>query len=141
MFDEIVENEIDFIITNLKILSIVKNNEKLCIRKGHLQIDPAYSSRCIKRWLYNDSRDNVIHFITSILKKINAVINKISQTSESEWIILRIITDLEKIEIGLANLKITYNDDHVTVVVIDNLVIKFKDLTQKCKKLINLNIY
>jgi hypothetical protein len=140
MIDEIFENDIDFLITNLKIISIVKINEKMCIRKGHLQIDPDYNSRCIKRWLFNDSRDAVINFISSIIKQINAVIIKVSHFDQTEinWIILRIITDLEKIEIGLGNLKITYNNDQVTIAMIDNLIIKFGELNKKCKKIIYL---
>ena len=54
-----IEENIDNIITNLKIISMVQVNEKLSIHKGHLQIDKIFFQSII-RWINKSSRDIII---------------------------------------------------------------------------------
>ena len=61
---------IDSIITNLKIINVIQINEKLCIRKGHLQIDKDSNIQHIKRWVNRDSRETTINFIKELIKNI-----------------------------------------------------------------------
>ena len=66
-----MENElVDYILTNLKIINLVKINEKLSIYKGHLQID-YQPLQFIKRWLNRDSRQSLIVFLNDLIKKID----------------------------------------------------------------------
>ena len=116
--DNLSEEFIDSIITNLKILSIVQINEKLCIHKGHLQIDRDNGLQSIKRWFYRDSRDVVLNFIKELIRNINYLFTKVKslEKDEQKWIITRILSEMDNIENGLNNLKTTYSIDPVTIV-------------------------
>jgi hypothetical protein len=120
--DIIVEDLVDKIIINLKIIGIIKVNEKLCIRKGNLQIDQESNLRSLKRWFYRDTRDDFLIFIRDIIRKINLI------TDHRD--LERIYSEFEKAQLGMDNLKATYSMDPVTVATIDNLVIKLNQL--KC---------
>ena len=71
--DIIVEDLVDKIIINLKIIGIIKVNEKLCIRKGNLQIDQESAIRSLKRWFFRDTRDDFLIFIRDLIRKINLI--------------------------------------------------------------------
>jgi hypothetical protein len=118
--DIIVEDLVDKIIINLKIIGIIKVNEKLCIRKGNLQIDQESNLRSLKRWFFRDTRDDFLIFIRDIIRKINLITD--SQDLE------RIYSEFEKAQLGMDNLKATYSMDPVTIATIDNLVIKLNQL-------------
>jgi hypothetical protein len=137
--DNLSEEFIDSIITNLKILSIVQINEKLCIHKGHLQIDRDNGLQSIKRWFYRDSRDVVLNFIKELIRNINYLFTKVKslEKDEQKWIITRILSEMDNIENGLNNLKTTYSIDPVTIVNIENITIKIKEYSARGKKLIN----
>ena len=137
--DNLSEEFIDSIITNLKILSIVQINEKLCIHKGHLQIDRDTGLQFIKRWFYRDSRDLVLNFIKELIRNINYLFTKVKslEKDEQKWIITRILSEMDNIENGLNNLKTTYSIDPVTIVNIENITTKIKEYSARGKKLIN----
>ena len=116
--DLITEELIDNIITNLKIISLIQPNEKLSIRKGHLNIDRGYNLRFLKRWLYGDNRHDILKFIKDLFKNIQQLKNE-----------ERLTIEFEKVEIGLKNLKITYSDDSVINVNIDNIIYKMNNLS------------
>jgi hypothetical protein len=118
--DIIVEDLVDKIIINLKIIGIIKVNEKLCIRKGNLQIDQESNLRSLKRWFFRDTRDDFLIFIRDIIRKINLI----TDSRDLE----RIYSEFEKAQLGMDNLKATYSMDPVTIATIDNLVIKLNQL-------------
>ena len=141
--DLINEDYIDNIITNLKVISLIQVNDKLNIRKGHLQIDKESNMRSIYRWLNRDSRDIVLKYIKDILRNIYLTVNKIKTTlknkesiEEHVWILTRIYSEFETVELGLNNLKVTYSDDTVVTVTIDNIIIKLKELFLQIKNII-----
>jgi hypothetical protein len=112
------EDNIDNIITNLKILSLLQVNEKLSIHKGHLQIDKV-GFQCIKRWLNKSSRDIILIYLKELIKNINKNKN------------IKIFTELEKAKYGLLNLQTTYANDPITVVKISNIIFKFDEINLK----------
>ena len=120
----------DYIITNLKLLSLVKINEKFSIYNGHLQID--YSPvKNIKRWFNGDSRESLITFLNDLIEKINIVFNK-NLTKESvndQVYIYSIVNELDRVGCGISNLKITYMYDPVIVVKLDTIHGHFKSLS------------
>ena len=134
--DSINEDSIDYIITNLKIISIVQINEKLGIKKGHLIIDRDSNIQPIKRWLNRDSRDMVLNFIKDLLKNICNSLNKIKSLEQQDylWNLGRILIEMDSIESGLNNLKTTYSDDPVTNANIDNLITKSREIMQRARK-------
>jgi len=121
------EDSIDNLITNLKILSVVKINDKLSIRKGHFHIDNT-SLQFIRRWFYKDSREVMLFFINDLIKNIFDLFDKITTYDNYPWILARILTEMENVHHGLTNLKTTYLNDHVIVVCIENFLTKFKEL-------------
>jgi hypothetical protein len=137
--DSLNEEFIDSIITNLKIISIVQINEKLYISKGHLQIDRDYSLQGFKRWFHKDSRELILNFIKELIKNINVLFSKIKTLEKDEqvWIISRILVEMDSIENGLNNLKTTYSYDPVTIVTLDNILIKIREYSQRGRKIIS----
>ena len=121
------EESIDIIITNLKILGMLQVNEKLCIRKGHLQID-SDKLQFLKRWFHRDSRDIILIYLNDLIRNIFYLINSIKKYNDGVWIISRLLTELAHTENGLNNLKGTYLDDPYMIVKIDNYIIKFKEI-------------
>jgi hypothetical protein len=134
------EDFIDNIITNLKILNLLQVNEKLSIRKGHLQIDKESNVQFMVRWFNRDSRDTILVFIKELIRNINTSFNKMKylkgSADYSENNLIRIINELEKSEIGLSNLKTTYAFDPVTTVIIENFIDKLRETTFYGKSLI-----
>lgn len=124
--DIIIEELVDKIVINLKIIGILQIGEKLCIRKGNLQIDQESNLRSLKRWFYRDSRDNFLIYIKDLFRKIILI--------ENQKDLLRIYSEFEKVQLGLENLKITYSYDPVTIATIDNLSIKILNLNLILKK-------
>ena len=125
------EETIDIIITNLKVISQLKLNEKLCIRKGHLFIDTSSNYQFLKRWFNRDSRDIILIYVRDLIRNIAAVFEKMKDYSESDakWILTRILTELENSDQGLINLKKTYVLDPFMVATLENVMFKFKELT------------
>ena len=131
--DSLNEESIDNIITNLKIISLVKIDEKLSIRKGHLQIDTSSNLQFIKRWFFRDSRDIILLFVKDLIRNITTLIQKIDNYREREWILSRILSEMENAKAGLINLKTTYSDDPIMVVKFENVNTKFCELINQLK--------
>jgi glycerol-3-phosphate responsive antiterminator len=124
------EESIDNIITNLKIISLVKVDEKLSIRKGHLQIDTSSNIQFIRRWFFRDSRDIILLFIKDLIRNISSLFDKINNYKDTVWILSRIITEMENAKCGLLNLKTTYSTDPIMVVKFENVNTKFCELIE-----------
>jgi hypothetical protein len=118
-----MENDFDYILTNLKIASLVKINEKVSIYKGYLQID--YTPlQCIKRWFNKDSRESLLIFLDDLIKKISNIFKENNQEQ-----ICAILNEIDKIQNGINNLKITYINDVLMVVKLDNISTHFRSLS------------
>ena len=135
--DSMNEDFIDNIITNLKIISLVQINEKLSIRKGHLQIDISSNYQFIKRWLNRDSRDVILIYFKELIRNISLLFNKINTYSSFIWVITRLLTEMEKAKDGILNLKTTYSDDPMMVAKFENILIKFNELINNGKQKLN----
>jgi len=136
--DPMNEESIDNIITNLKIISLVKVDEKLSIRKGHLQIDNSSNFQFLKRWFYRDSREFILLFIKDLIRSISSLFDKINSYRDSSWVLSRVLTEMENAKAGFINLKTTYCTDSVMVVKFDNVNVKFCELIEQIKNKINL---
>ena len=126
---EIEENidNLDNIITNLKIISMVQVNEKLSIHKGHLQIDKILFQSII-RWINKSSRDIIIIYLKDLIKNINVLIIKLKKYPNFKWLLTKIFTEMDKSKLGLLNLQTTYATDPITVVKFENIITKFNEL-------------
>jgi len=136
--DTVNEDFIDLVVTNLKILGMLQINDKLIVRRGHLHIDKESGILFIKRWFMGDSRDQALNYISSVIKNINLLFNKLKillpsgqnvyTSDDIKWILTRILTEMEKAEGGLINLKTTYTEDTFTTVIIENILTKIREL-------------
>jgi len=136
--DTVNEDFIDLVVTNLKILGMLQINDKLIVRRGHLHIDKESGILFIKRWFMGDSRDQALNYISSVIKNINLLFNKLKillpsgqnvyTSDDIKWILTRVLTEMEKGEGGLINLKTTYTEDTFTTVIIENILTKMREL-------------
>jgi len=118
-----MENEFEYILTNLKIISLVKINEKVTIYKGYLQID--YTPlQFIKRWFNKDSRESLLIFLDDLVKRIS---NNFKENNQQQ--ICAILNEIDKIQNGINNLKITYTNDVLTIVKLDTISTRFRSLS------------
>lgn len=127
------EETYDNIITNLKIIGKVKVDEKLCIRKGHLQIDNSSNFQFLKRWYFRDSRDFILLFIKDLIRSISTVFEK--SKGFANWVNHHILNEMENAKTGLVNLKTTYSTDSIMIVKFEHVANKFCELIEYGKKL------
>lgn len=124
------DDYVDNIIANMKVISMVQNSSKLCIRKGQLAIDVDDRLQSIRRWIYKDSRDAIlIHIrntINNAIKVSKGLMKDEITTDLKEWTLTRLNEEMRSCENGLSNLKNTYNDDSATVAALDVLIDRLK---------------
>ena len=125
----------DHVITNLKIISLIQTNEKLCIRKGHLQIDNSIKLQFLSRWFYRESRDVILLFINDLIKNIFYFLHNNDKYIDYLWNLTHILIELEHTENGLENLKTTYIYDPYMIVNIDHIITKFKELAFQARQI------
>lgn len=135
--DSMNEESIDNIITNLKIISLAKVDEKLSIRKGHLQIDNSSNFQFIKRWFFRDSRSFILLYLKDLIRNISSLFDKIESYKDSLWVITRVLSEMDNAKSGLINLKTTYSTDPIMVVKFENINTKFLELTEHGKIIFN----
>ncbi len=121
-----MDEVVDRTIANLKVISMVNKGEKLCVRKGQLNIEQFDRLQPIRRWYNKDSRDNsILHIRNTVNDAIKIskglVVNNL-QINLSEWIVMALNDEIKKCEIGLQNLKTTYADDSSFVANLDVLI-------------------
>lgn len=126
--DSINEDSIDNIITNLKIISLVKIDEKLSIRKGHMSLDNSSNFQFLKRWFYRDSRDIILLFIKDLIRSISILFDKLSCYNDNKFILKRLLIEMENAKAGFINLRTTYANDAIMVVKFENVSTKFCEL-------------
>ena len=127
---------IDDIITNLKIIGLIEPNNKLSIKNGHLKLDKLDNLQFIRRWLNRDSREHTIIFLKNIIKNVSELTHRLDNFTENDknWVLKRIVSELEGVEIGIKNLKTTYIDDSFIIVNLDNILCKLKEIVKTHNK-------
>ena len=121
---------IDMIITTLKIVGMVKKNQKLCVRKGQLTIEKEDKLQFVRRWVHNDSRDTIIMHLKNVMNNAIKVSEHLLMESAAtagagndrqidEWTLNLVTTEMENMQHGLVNLKTTYADDPIMIANID----------------------
>lgn len=107
------------LITDLKVISMLKENGRLCIRNGQLSIEPsiitkqnvlytwgAYASLSVRRWWNQDNRQNAILKVQSIVLKCYETSAKLD--GEKKSVFNNLCSDAAN---GLKCLKDTYKYD------------------------------
>lgn len=95
---------------NLKLLGKIQKNDKIRKSKnGLVSIENGFMCH-LKRFVRSDSRKQTVQEITSILKELEELMDTLTK---EDLLILKV--ELEKVKIGIENLKFTYVSDNSTV--------------------------
>tara|TARA_B110000977_G_scaffold201646_1_gene297459 strand:- start:5154 stop:5549 length:396 start_codon:yes stop_codon:yes gene_type:complete len=91
--------EFEDLITDLKVISMLKNNGRLCMRNGQLSIEPsieskqnilitwgAYTSLALRRWWNQDNRQNALLKLQSVILKCHETNEKIATDKREEFV-------------------------------------------------------
>ena len=113
----------DDVILNLKILSKIKEKEKLIISNKLFNIDKRYIQG-VCRFVTDDNRQDMLKHLNLILLHSFKILDD-KNTSEDK--ILSLKEDLKKSISGLSCLKFTYKDDEVLCSQLDLLIDKIKE--------------
>lgn len=123
---------IDDVLTNLRVVGMIKKNQKLCIRKGRLSIDTDDTVQPVRRWLYSDSRESIIAMIKITIQNAIRLSKDIQKDAfeidMKEWTIHRIDEELRSCELGLENMRTTYQDDSTYIAMLDTLIERLKGI-------------
>lgn len=149
---QIEQKFIDENILNLKIISKIKENDKLLTNKNLLAIDSPHIFQSINRWYNNESREITIEKLNEILEgtfKITKILlederkqNKISRTLEenNSQIFQNFILEMKNSLVGLGNLKKTYSNDILISSQLDLLISKLNTKIEKMSKIFTIKI-
>ena len=145
----------DLVLTNLKILSNIKADDKVTIINNNISIDSPYISQSIFRWLNGDSRNNTLKNIDVIISNTFRIIdsiydNEISKKDPKEskesyfensnsQKLQTFSTELKNSIAGLHNLKITYKTDISICSKIDIHIEKINLRIKKINSLLKIN--
>lgn len=132
--NEETQMDIETIILNMRIISEIKENEKLVANSECLEIDTRYI-QSIQRWWYADGRQNALIKISNIVNKLfefidetygknNEINNDNNFEEDKTHLFQRIHIILLNSIKGLENLKITYKNDIKTITKIDLIIEK-----------------
>ena len=154
------------VLTNLKILSQIRANDKLSKdTEGTLIIDKPYMGQGAVRWWYSDSRDNTVEHLEKIIQDTFKIIDEVYSSeitqhngsdiennyyykhslpnnyfkSENSSQLQRFSIELNNSTKGLENLKITYKDDIKICSRVDVIIEKINIRIKKINSLLTIN--
>jgi hypothetical protein len=121
---------VDKTMANLKLIGMIKKGEKVCLRKGQLNIEYVDRLQSLRRWYNKDSRDvSLIHIRNTINDAIKIAKGLIANNIQSDlkiWTVSALNQELRNCENGMQNLKTTYIDD-------PSFLANIEVLLDKCK--------
>jgi hypothetical protein len=154
----------DYCITNLKILSKIKQLDKLFFENNHFSIDTWNYMQPVTRWYYNESRVSTLRYLEDFVSKVfetidiiydsemksgisldNTYYTRISGNSspvfkeENSALILTFINEMKNCIDGLNNLKQTYKEDISTVSSIDLIIEKMNVRIKKMSSILSID--
>ena len=147
--EELVENNI----LNLKIISKIKENDKLSSQKEIIKIDPPTLLQGVYRWINSEGREITLEKLTviveSTMKITEELLDKERDKNDTNYIdfkennseiLQNYIIEMTNSLLGLENLKKTYNNDISIASKIDLLLRKINTRNEKMSKLFSINI-
>ena len=149
MNQELIENNI----LNLKIISKIKENDKLSSQKEIIRIDPPNLLQGIYRWINSEGREITLEKLTLIIdntmkiteellneERERTYINSVDFKENNSEILQNYIIEMTNSLLGLENLKKTYSLDISISSKIDLLLKKISTRIDKMSKLFSINI-
>ena len=142
---------IDENILNLKIISKIKENDKLLAHKNLLEIDSPHIFQSVNRWYNNENRNITIdklnnilegtfNITKSILEREKIIKKKKSLEENNSQLFQTLILEMRNCLTGLDNLKKTYSEDILISSQLDLLINKLNNRVDKMNKFFKLNL-
>ena len=96
--------------TDLEVLAMIKEKDKLCVRDGQITIEKNSHpfKIAIRRWINNDSRRTMIMEINNVITLSLQACKESKQDSDKKWVVDQFCKHFKNIKEGLENLKKTY---------------------------------
>lgn len=109
MSDRNGDEFVDQVLTSLRVISMIKEGQKVCVRNGTLTLENQSTGvlAAVKRWLNNDNRYTTIAYIKNVIN--NAI--DISKIHKCDNTLYKLNTSLQKSLVGLSSLEVTYEGD------------------------------
>ena len=100
---------IDQLLTSLKIISMIKEGQKVCVRNGLLSLEPNSTGVqvAVRRWVNNDSRQSTLAYIKNVINNSLDVCNMLTDRDT----ITKLIKSLTESSTGIGSLAVTYETD------------------------------
>jgi hypothetical protein len=148
---EDIQKFIDENILNLKIISKIKENDKLLANKSLLEIDSPHLFQSVNRWYNKENRNITIEKLNNILEgtfKITKILlekekdNKEEKSLEdnNSQIFQNLILEMKNSLVGIENLKKTYSEDILVSSQLDLLISKLSSRIEKMSKLFTITL-
>ena len=148
---EDIQKFIDENILNLKIISKIKENDKLLANKSLLEIDSPHLFQSVNRWYNKENRNITIEKLNNILEgtfKITKILlekekdNKEEKSLEdnNSQIFQTLILEMKNSLVGIENLKKTYSEDILVSSQLDLLISKLSSRIEKMSKLFTIRL-
>ena len=141
-------SKFEHLLSNLRVISSIKENDKLFIDNNNIIIDNHYWLQSLIRWWYSANRQDSLNYINKVipdviqlklnlndrLYRLRKKLKKAKYRTDTRLTIksklikyIKTINDELKLNIeGLNNFKNTYSDDEEITKSIDNLLDKIK---------------
>lgn len=110
------------LLSNLKVVSMIPENGKLCIRNGHLSIEKgsphlvSWFQTTLKRWWYQDSRHSILVLLSGVVHRSDGFCRSLmdSKNDHNVWILSQFAKEYKGALGGIRFLIKTYEDDAST---------------------------
>jgi len=148
---EDIQKFIDENILNLKIISKIKENDKLLANKSLLEIDSPHLFQSVNRWYNKENRNITIEKLNNILEgtfKITKILLEKEKNNKEEkslednnsQIFQNLILEMKNSLVGIENLKKTYSEDILASSQLDLLISKLSSRIEKMSKLFTIRL-
>lgn len=131
------------ILLNLKMISLIKADDKLYLEDGLLKIDTPTIMQGISRWINDYSRlktmDDIDLLINETNKYVDTNFNKQERSEEDNRECQQILVEVTKSVSGIQNLKITYRDDTFIQSKLDVINEKILEIKNKLSRRLNIS--
>jgi hypothetical protein len=103
------EEIVDHLLTSLKVISMIKEGQKVCVRNGYLSLEVQSTGvlTSLRRWIHKDNRQTTVSYIKSVVQ--NALSTTKSHNNEKS--VVKLFRGLEEAVTGINSLTVTYADD------------------------------
>ena len=131
------------ILLNLKMLALIKADDKLYLEDGLLKIDTPTIMQGISRWMNDYSRLKTMEDIDLLINETNSYVDtnfeREERTEEDNRDCQKILVEVSKSVTGIQNLKITYRNDTFIQSKLDVINEKILEIKNKLSRRLNVS--